>query len=154
MFLLCLSFYLVCRSFLYIKPSYSWLQTFFSNSYKLSINHINKYFFHRKLSHLDFTLKVNCIFVFFNSHLKFLFIFIHFDFWFLLTFRPYFQSFKKNYKYSLCIINSFSYYLLIFSRSLICLLTIFVISFPIQNFILVYIQYIILFFKIQTFVNI
>lgn len=65
----------------HIRPYYSWLQTFFF-SYQLSVNHINKHFIHRKLSHMDFTLKVNCIFAFLihiqNTHFYFhFFIFIN-----------------------------------------------------------------------------
>lgn len=116
-----LSFYLVHRRLLYItyiKPFYHWLQTVFATliSYLLTTN-ISEYFFHRKSSHLDFTLKVNCIFASFYSHLKFLLIFIFHLLHFLLTLCLYVPLFKKIISVlSTLYVNTSSYYLQIFSK--------------------------------------
>lgn len=119
-----------------MKTFYSGLQILFSNHYKLPFDHIDKCVFHIKLSHLDFTLQVNCIFIFLFTF-KFEFLFFHSCFIFI-NICPYLKSLKEIVS-ALCIlyINS---YLQIFSKCIIFLLTILIITFPITNFVLVYIQ--------------
>lgn len=121
---------------LHVKPFYSWLQTVFPPLTSCLLATNIKSLFHRKLSHLDFTLKVHCVFVSFYSHFKFLFIFIFHPLHFLLTFAHTCTVFlKKNCKCSFYIICKHFVILFVnFLQTVICLFTIFIIPFPIQNF--------------------